>query len=136
LILLNPAVPPHTVHAERLRGLVLDWAGTAVDYGSLAPARTLHQLFAQAHIKLTESEIRRDMGLAKKEHIRGIMSIPRVRDAGQKLCGYLPSEAEAEKMYKEWLICFPGAYLFRDSCSPEKALRPGSLGNVLLKQAF
>lgn len=103
MILLNPAVPPHTVHAERLRALVLDWAGTTVDYGSLAPARTLHQLFAQMHITLTESEIRRHMGLPKKEHIRGILSLPRVRDAWQKLRGHLPSEADVEKMYKEFI---------------------------------
>jgi phosphonoacetaldehyde hydrolase len=103
LILLNPAVPPQTIHAERLKGLVLDWAGTTVDYGSLAPARTLHQLFARLGITLNESEIRRDMGLPKKDHIWGIMSMPRVRDAWQKLRGHVPSAADAEEMYKDFI---------------------------------
>ena len=47
LKLLNPAVPPRTVHAGRLKALVLDWAGTTVDFGSLAPARTMQKLFAR-----------------------------------------------------------------------------------------
>jgi phosphonoacetaldehyde hydrolase len=103
LKLLNPAVPPQTIHADRLKGLVLDWAGTTVDYGSLAPARTLEQLFAGVHITLTESEARRDMGLPKKEHIRGILSMPRVRDAWQELRGRTPSDADVDELYREFI---------------------------------
>jgi phosphonoacetaldehyde hydrolase len=103
LKLLNPAVPPQTIHADRLKGLVLDWAGTTVDFGSLAPARTLQQLFARVHITLTESETRRDMGLPKKEHIRGILSMPRVRNAWQELRGRIPSDADVDEMYREFI---------------------------------
>jgi phosphonoacetaldehyde hydrolase len=101
--LLNTAVPPSTVHADRLKGLILDWAGTTVDHGSLAPAVTLHELFASAHIELTESEIRRDMGLPKKDHIREILSIPRVRDAWQAVHGNAPDEAVVEEMYRAFI---------------------------------
>jgi phosphonoacetaldehyde hydrolase len=103
LKLLNPAVPPNTVHAKRLKALILDWAGTTVDHGSLAPARTLQQLFDRMHITLTEPETRRDMGLPKKDHIRGIMSMPRVRDAWQESRGRIPSEADVEEMYREFI---------------------------------
>jgi phosphonoacetaldehyde hydrolase len=103
LKLLNPAVPPQTVHAERLKALILDWAGTTVDHGSLAPARTLQQLFDRMQITLTEPETRRDMGLPKKDHIRGIMSMPRVRDAWQEFRGRIPSEADVEEMYREFI---------------------------------
>jgi phosphonoacetaldehyde hydrolase len=101
--LLNPAVPPQTIYADRLKGLVLDWAGTTVDYGSLAPARTLQKLFAGARITLTESETRQHMGLPKKEHIRGILSLPRVRNAWQELRGRFPSEADVDEMYREFI---------------------------------
>lgn len=100
---LNSAVPPQTIYAERLKGLVLDWAGTTVDFGSLAPARTLQRVFAAVHITLTESETRQHMGLPKKEHIRGILSMPRVRDAWQELRGRIPSEADVEEMYREFI---------------------------------
>ncbi|MGA2299061.1 MAG: phosphonoacetaldehyde hydrolase [Candidatus Acidiferrum sp.] len=101
--LLNPAVPPQTIYADRLKGLVLDWAGTTVDYGSLAPARTLQKLFSGARITLTESETRQHMGLPKKEHIRGILSLPRVRNAWQELRGRFPSEADVDEMYRQFI---------------------------------
>jgi phosphonoacetaldehyde hydrolase len=103
LKLLNPAVPPRTIDADRLKGLVLDWAGTTVDFGSLAPARTLERLFASVDITLTEREARRDMGLPKKEHIRGILSMPRVRDAWQERRGRIPSDADVDEMYREFI---------------------------------
>lgn len=103
LKLLNPAVPPRTIDAGRLKGVVLDWAGTTVDFGSLAPARTLQQLFARMHMTLTEAETRRDMGLPKKDHIRAILSIPRVRDEWQALRGHIPRESDVEEMYADFI---------------------------------
>jgi phosphonoacetaldehyde hydrolase len=103
LKLLNPAVPPQTVHAKHLKAVVLDWAGTTVDYGSLAPVRALHQLFASVDISLGESEIRRDMGLPKKEHIGKLLSSPRLREAWQKLRGHLPNQTDVEEMYKAFI---------------------------------
>ena len=83
--LLNSAIPQQTNHAERQKAVFMDWAGTTVDFGSLAPARTLQLLFSRARITLTESETRRDMGLPKKDHIREILSIQRVRNAWKQL---------------------------------------------------
>jgi phosphonoacetaldehyde hydrolase len=103
LKLLNSALPPETIHADRLKALVLDWAGTTVDYGSLAPARTLQQVFARVRIAVTESETRRDMGLPKKDHIRGILSIPRVREAWQAVRGKAPDEAVVEEIYSAFI---------------------------------
>lgn len=101
--LLNPAVPPQTIHAGRLKALVLDWAGTTVDFGSLAPARTMQRLFAKLDITLTEEETRQHMGLPKKEHIRGILSIPRIREAWSKLRGIGPGDADVDEMYAEFI---------------------------------
>ncbi len=101
--LLNPAVPPQTIYAGRLKALVLDWAGTTVDFGSRAPARTLQKLFAGALITLTESETRQHMGLPKKEHIRGILSMPRVRNAWLEIHGRIPNEADVDQMYRQFI---------------------------------
>jgi phosphonoacetaldehyde hydrolase len=103
LKLLNPAVPPHTIHADRLKALVLDWAGTTVDFGSLAPARTLQRLFSRLHITLTEQQTRHGMGLPKKEHIRGILSLPAVRDAWQQLHGRVPSDEDVDEIYAQFI---------------------------------
>jgi phosphonoacetaldehyde hydrolase len=56
-----------------LTGIILDWAGTTVDHGSLAPVAAMQGLFAEAGIEVTTAEIRAPMGLHKKEHIRTIV---------------------------------------------------------------
>jgi len=100
---LNPAVPPQAIHADRLKALVLDWAGTTVDFGSLAPARTLQNLFGRMQINLSEAETRQHMGLPKKEHIRGILSMPRVREAWRELRGRVPSDVDVDEMYSDFI---------------------------------
>jgi phosphonoacetaldehyde hydrolase len=65
--------------------------------------RTLQQVFARANLNLTESEIRRDMGLPKKDHIRGILSQPKARDEWTRLRGLAPREADVDDLYKEFI---------------------------------
>lgn len=101
--LLNPELPPGTVHAGRLKAVVLDWAGTTVDFGSLAPARTLQRLFAQVGVPLSEPETRRDMGLPKKDHIRGILHMPRICEVWQRLRGRAPNEADVDEIYQQFI---------------------------------
>lgn len=101
--LLNPAVPPQTIHADRLKALVLDWAGTTVDFGSLAPARTMERLFSTRQIALSGAEARQHMGLPKKEHIRGILSIPRVVDTWRETHGDEPNDATIDEMYAQFI---------------------------------
>jgi phosphonoacetaldehyde hydrolase len=109
--LLNSKLPPGTVHAKRLQAVVLDWAGTTVDFGSVAPVRTLVELFRRYDIQLTDAEVRSDMGLAKKEHIRQIFTVSRVRDAWKSRRGHAPTEADVEEMYRLFvplqLSCLP-----------------------------
>jgi len=101
--LLNRQIPPGTVHAEKLKALVLDWAGTTVDFGSLAPARTLQNLFAGVGIRLTDAETRRDMGLAKKDHLARILAGERVRAAWQSLRGSAPAAADLDELYAQFI---------------------------------
>jgi phosphonoacetaldehyde hydrolase len=100
---LNPQIPPDTVQANGVKALVLDWAGTTVDFGSLAPARTLQQVFARARIEITEAEARRDMGLPKKDHIGQILSTSRVRELWHSLHGHPPTPADIEEMYQTFV---------------------------------
>lgn len=87
----------------KLQAVILDWAGTTVDFGSLAPVRTLQQVFVRANLNLTDSEIRRHMGLPKKDHIRGVLSIQKVRDEWTRLRGLAPGEADVEQLYQEFI---------------------------------
>jgi phosphonoacetaldehyde hydrolase len=124
LKLLNPALPPNTVRASRLQAVVLDWAGTTVDFGSLAPARTLQKLFNQLGILLSDEDARRDMGLPKKDHIRAILALPRIREAWQARHGQAPGDAVVEEMYQRFIP-------LQFSCLAEySALIPGVLEAV------
>jgi phosphonoacetaldehyde hydrolase len=109
--LLNPHLPPNTVQAKKLQALVFDWAGTTVDFGSLAPARTLREVFARLGVHLTDAEIRRDMGLPKKEHIRAILSMSRVREAWQARYSRPVAAADVDDLYNRFLplqlFCLP-----------------------------
>ncbi|HXX13842.1 MAG TPA: phosphonoacetaldehyde hydrolase [Candidatus Eremiobacteraceae bacterium] len=94
---------PFGQYHGRLKAVVLDWAGTTVDFGSLAPVRTLQKVFSRASVALTELEARRDMGLPKKDHIRQILSIKRVKEEWNRLHGQGPSEADVEKLYEDFI---------------------------------
>lgn len=122
--LLNPNLPPHTIAANRLKALVLDWAGTTVDFGSLAPARTIQRVFESIGIFLNEDEVRLDMGLAKKDHIANILSMPRVRDAWRAVRGSPPTPDEADVLYEMFVP-------LQLSCLAEySALIPGVVESV------
>ena len=87
----------------RLQAVILDWAGTTVDFGSLAPVRTLQRVFARVNISLTEPEVRRDMGLPKKDHIRRILAIERIKVEWKRVLGHLPGEPEVEELYQHFV---------------------------------
>jgi phosphonoacetaldehyde hydrolase len=74
--------------------IIFDWAGTTVDYGSLAPVRALQRLFAGRGLDVTEDEARRDMGIHKKDHIRALLRV--------KIGGH-PSEAAVAELFAEFI---------------------------------
>ncbi|MFO0960530.1 MAG: phosphonoacetaldehyde hydrolase [Isosphaeraceae bacterium] len=87
----------------KIRAALFDWAGTAVDYGSRAPARVFVEIFRRAGLPITEPEARAPMGLAKREHIASILRAPRVADAWRKLHGRDPADADVDRLYREFL---------------------------------
>jgi phosphonoacetaldehyde hydrolase len=83
--------------------VIFDWAGTTVDWGSLAPVRALTTLFANRGIQLSDSEIRRDMGLFKKDHIRRILNLAHVDAEWQKQNGRQANEADLEAIFADFM---------------------------------
>ena len=116
--------PPGVARAERLKAVVLDWAGTTVDFGSLAPARMLQRTFASVGIDVTDAEIRADMGLPKKDHVRRILSGGRVSDEWRKQRGRSPEPADVDDIYERFVP-------LQLSCLVEySSLIPGVLDSV------
>lgn len=86
-----------------LRAVILDWAGTTVDHGSIAPVRTLQRVFEESGAPISEEEARRDMGLPKRDHIRKILFLPRLSAAWQTRFGHLPGETEVDNLFADFV---------------------------------
>ena len=61
--------------------VIFDWAGTMVDFGSRAPTLALMEAFAAQGAPIAEDEARTGMGMAKPDHIRTILDMPRAATA-------------------------------------------------------
>lgn len=82
-----------------IKTVIFDWAGTTVDYGSCAPVVAFKKAFNRAGITILDSEIRRNMGIAKWDHINKIMEIPRIEDQWKEIYHRLPNNEDRENVY-------------------------------------
>jgi phosphonoacetaldehyde hydrolase len=60
------------------------------------------ELFAKHGIRVEDAEVRRDMGLFKKDHIRKILQLPQVSIAWSTKKGRRPAEYDADKLFSEF----------------------------------
>ena len=88
---------------SRFTAIILDWAGTTVDFGSRAPTQVFLEIFSKSGVPITEAEARGPMGKAKREHIASVLEMPRVRDAWYKAKGKLPTDADVGYLYESFL---------------------------------
>jgi phosphonoacetaldehyde hydrolase len=87
---------------QKIQAVMLDWAGTTVDHGSLAPVIALQALFAQRGITLSVAHARRDMGLLKRDHIRAILSLTPIQSQWIELTGHSPSEDDVDSLFRQF----------------------------------
>lgn len=85
---------------RHLRAVVLDWAGTMVDHGSLAPMGVFVEAFARFGVAITIDEARGPMGMAKRPHIATLMALPRVAAVWRERHGQVPTEADIDAVYE------------------------------------
>jgi len=100
----------------RVRAVLLDWAGTAIDHGSRAPARVFVEVFAAVGIELTEAEARGPMGLAKRDHVAAILAMPGVRHQWRRMHDRDPSTADGDGIYRRFLPLQKA--VLADHCEP------------------
>jgi phosphonoacetaldehyde hydrolase len=86
-----------------VQAVIFDWAGTTVDFGSLAPVAAFTRLFAAQGIDLSLAEARGPMGTEKREHIRQLCALPRVAAAWCELHGAMADEAAIDRLYQEFV---------------------------------
>lgn len=86
-----------------LQAIIMDLAGTSVDFGSLAPIRAFQQLFANEGVEITETEARGPMGTEKREHICQLLAYPRIGTAWQTAKGSAATDADIDRLYQAFV---------------------------------
>lgn len=79
--------------------VIFDWAGTTVDYGSMAPVHAFALAFGKFGVTPTLEEIRAPMGMLKRDHIRTMLAMPRLADQWEQAQGSAPDGAAVEAIY-------------------------------------
>jgi phosphonoacetaldehyde hydrolase len=83
-----------------LKAAVFDWAGTVIDHGSQAPMGVFVKTFKQFGVEISVAEARGPMGMAKRDHIKTLMSQPRIAAAWEAAQGAAPDEAAIDRVYE------------------------------------
>ncbi|MCA9076164.1 MAG: phosphonoacetaldehyde hydrolase [Planctomycetaceae bacterium] len=113
-----------TLSATRLQAVVFDWAGTTIDFGSLAPAGVFMEIFKQEGVEITIAQAREPMGRAKKEHLRAVLEMPDVKLRWASTHGAEATEADIDRMYEKFLP------MQREVLAKHSKLIPGAVQTV------
>ena len=87
----------------RLKAVILDWAGTTLDYGCYAPAVVFIKVYKRKGVPISIEQAREPMGAHKKVHIRQISKIPAVAQKWQEVHGRKPNEEDVEAMFQDFV---------------------------------
>ena len=82
-----------------LQGVILDWAGTVVDYGCMAPLEAIIEAFHARGIALTVEEARKPMGAAKRDHISQLLATPSVEAQWRSRYQRSPTENDVQHVF-------------------------------------
>ena len=88
---------------KHVKAVIFDWAGTVVDYGSLAPMGAFVETFAEFGVEITIDEARGPMGMAKRPHIAAIAALPRVTEAWRRRRGRAPDKSDIDALYEAFV---------------------------------
>ncbi len=86
-----------------LKAVIVDWAGTIVDYGCYAPAIVFVQVFQKQGVDITLEEARIPMGTQKKDHIRLLTQMPSIGRRWQEVHGQAVTEEDIEALYQAFI---------------------------------
>ena len=107
-----------------IKAVLLDWAGTTMDFGCMAPAVVFVEVFKRKKVPITIEEARAPMGAHKRVHIQKITELESVRQRWKDVHGRLPNDDDVSAMFKEFVP------LQLDCLSDYSDLIPGTLETV------
>ncbi|MCU0512130.1 MAG: phosphonoacetaldehyde hydrolase [Anaerolineae bacterium] len=89
--------------SDYFQAVILDWAGTTVDYGCLAPAQVFIAGFAAHGVRITMDEARAPMGRYKRDHIAAILAQPAVAQRWQAAHGRPPADSDVAALFADFV---------------------------------
>lgn len=85
--------------SDSIKAVILDWAGTVVDFGSRAPMGAFVRAFAEFGVAIEVADARGPMGMAKWDHIQAVGRSPRVAAAWRMAHGRDFADADADAIF-------------------------------------
>jgi len=86
-----------------IQAVLLDWAGTTMDFGCMAPAVVFVEVFKRQGVPISMDEARAPMGAHKRVHIGKITEIDAVRRRWTEKHGRPPGEADVDAMFADFV---------------------------------
>ena len=93
----------HRSYRGPIRSVILDWAGTTMDYGCMAPAVVFVEVYKRQQVPISMDEARAPMGAHKRVHIKKISEQDAVRKRWQEAHGRLPTDDDVDAMFAEFV---------------------------------
>jgi phosphonoacetaldehyde hydrolase len=94
---------PGSLYRGRLEAVILDWAGTTMDYGCFAPAVVFVEVFKRQGVPITMEEARGPMGAHKRVHIAAITKLPEVASRWEQKHGRASDDGDIDRMFAEFV---------------------------------
>ncbi len=107
-----------------LQAVILDWAGTVVDFGSFAPTQIFVEAFAEFDVQVSIEEARGPMGMGKWDHIRTLCDQPLVAERYRKAFGRTPTGDDVTAIYQRFMP------MQIEKIAEHSALIPGALDTL------
>ena len=107
-----------------LQAVILDWAGTVVDFGSFAPTQIFVEAFGEFGVQVSLDEARGPMGMGKWDHIRTLCNIPEIAERYREKFGRTPTDDDVTAIYERFMP------LQIEKIGLHSALIPGALDAI------
>ncbi|MBU3159147.1 phosphonoacetaldehyde hydrolase [Clostridium frigoris] len=87
---------------NKVEGVIFDWAGTTVDFGCFAPVNIFLKIFKKMGVEVTMEEARAPMGMLKRDHIKAMLQMLRIREIWKEKYGRDFNEKDIDDLYSDF----------------------------------